>query len=101
MSAVCGACHGSGWVSRDPDIGTEQECFSCGGSGVDEEADNLAPGAMPEPSKAQQAEYYRLYKEIEADCDSIDHALGPAPYQPKSRLIHAEVVRRMNIKEAS
>lgn len=34
----CGACHGSGWVVRDPDIGTEQECFSCDGSGKDEEA---------------------------------------------------------------
>lgn len=26
---VCGACHGSGWAPRDPDIGTEQECSSC------------------------------------------------------------------------
>jgi hypothetical protein len=35
----CGACLGSGWVVRDADIGTDQECFSCGGSGVDEEGD--------------------------------------------------------------
>jgi len=30
--APCGACLGSGWVPRDPDIGTEQECPSCGGA---------------------------------------------------------------------
>ena len=30
----CGGCKGSGWVTRDPDIGTDQECFVCGGSGV-------------------------------------------------------------------
>jgi hypothetical protein len=31
---LCGGCKGSGWVTRDPDIGTDQECFVCGGSGV-------------------------------------------------------------------
>lgn len=25
----CGACGGSGWVTRDPDIGTDQECPAC------------------------------------------------------------------------
>ena len=30
----CGGCGGSGWVTRDPDIGTDQECFVCGGSGT-------------------------------------------------------------------
>jgi DnaJ-class molecular chaperone len=30
---VCGACNGTGWVPRDPDIGTEQECFVCNGTG--------------------------------------------------------------------
>ena len=34
----CGACNGSGWVSRDADIGTEQECFSCYGSGKSDDA---------------------------------------------------------------
>ena len=33
-TAVCGCCHGFGWVVRDPDIGTDQECFVCEGSGV-------------------------------------------------------------------
>lgn len=30
----CGHCHGSGRMVRDPDIGTDQECFVCDGSGV-------------------------------------------------------------------
>ena len=30
----CGGCYGSGWITRDPDIGTDQECFVCGGSGA-------------------------------------------------------------------
>jgi hypothetical protein len=30
----CNACHGSGWVVRDPDIGTDQECFVCDGTGT-------------------------------------------------------------------
>ena len=41
----CGACHGSGWVVRDADIGTDQECFSCGGSDVDEETTADSPTA--------------------------------------------------------
>jgi hypothetical protein len=23
---VCGSCNGTGWMVRDPDIGTDQEC---------------------------------------------------------------------------
>jgi glutaredoxin 3 len=26
---ACGACNGSGWIVRDPDIGTDQKCFDC------------------------------------------------------------------------
>lgn len=44
----CGACLGTGWVSRDADIGTEQECFSCDGSG---KSDNAAPVQAQEPRK--------------------------------------------------
>lgn len=36
---VCGNCNGSGWMVRDPDIGTDQECFVCDGSGRYEEYD--------------------------------------------------------------
>ena len=42
----CGACHGTGWVSRDADIGTEQECFSCDGRG---KSDDAAPVQAQEP----------------------------------------------------
>lgn len=56
--------------------------------------DNVAQGVMPEPSKAQQEEYYRLYAEIEAEWGE-----GEVAYAPKSRLIHAEVVRRMGLNE--
>jgi hypothetical protein len=34
---VCRACNGSGRMVRDPDIGTDQECFVCEGSGVFED----------------------------------------------------------------
>ena len=30
----CGHCNGSGRMVRDPDIGTDQECFVCDGAGV-------------------------------------------------------------------
>jgi len=34
QQTTCGACSGSGRMIRDPDIGTDQECFCCGGSGT-------------------------------------------------------------------
>ena len=33
----CGCCCGTGFVVRDPDIGTDQECFCCNGSGRETE----------------------------------------------------------------
>lgn len=33
----CCACDGSVRMVRDPDIGTDQECFVCGGSGTGEQ----------------------------------------------------------------
>lgn len=57
--------------------------------------DNMAPCAMPEPSKAQQGEYYRLYAEIEASFEQQPLLR----YKPSSRLIHAEVVRRMGLSQ--
>ncbi len=32
--AKCGHCGGTGRMVRDPDIGTDQECFVCDGSGT-------------------------------------------------------------------
>ncbi len=34
---ACAHCNGSGRMVRDPDIGTDQECFVCEGSGFYEE----------------------------------------------------------------
>jgi hypothetical protein len=34
---MCGACNGSGHMVRDHDIGTDQKCFVCEGSGVFED----------------------------------------------------------------
>ncbi len=44
----CGGCGGSGWVPRDPDIGTDQECFVCNGSGAqsEQEPDDLTIAYM-------------------------------------------------------
>ena len=46
QEAVCGACNGSGRVPRDPDIGTDQECFACDGSGLDD-------SPQPAPASAE------------------------------------------------
>ena len=32
--AECKCCYGTGRIVRDPDIGTDQECFCCNGEGV-------------------------------------------------------------------
>lgn len=44
---ACGNCGGTGWMVRDPDIGTDQECFVCNGSG------RYSESATPQPTKAQ------------------------------------------------
>lgn len=44
---ACGNCGGTGWMVRDPDIGTDQECFVCNGSGFYSES------ATPQPTQAQ------------------------------------------------
>lgn len=68
----CGGCGGSGWVTRDPDIGTDQECFVCGGS-----------GAYPkEPEQEQQIETLKrcLFQMQEAAKDLVKQAKSlPSP----------------------
>ena len=44
---ACGNCGGTGWMARDPDIGTDQECFVCDGSG------RYSESATPHPTQAQ------------------------------------------------
>lgn len=46
---TCGACNGSRRMPRDPDIGTDQECFVCDGSAV-----IAAHEAKAVPSRADQ-----------------------------------------------
>ena len=43
----CGNCGGSGRMVRDPDIGTDQECFVCDGSG------SFSEPATPQPTQPQ------------------------------------------------
>ena len=47
----CGHCCGTGRMVRDPDIGTDQECFVCEGSGVVHNAE-LRPQAGQFPPVA-------------------------------------------------
>jgi hypothetical protein len=54
-SSVCRGCNGSGWVVRDPDIGTDQECFVCDGTGNIADLSDLAAKAP-----AAQADDLRL-----------------------------------------
>lgn len=44
---ACGNCGGTGWMVRDPDIGTDQECFVCDGSG------RYSESATPQPTQPQ------------------------------------------------
>lgn len=49
--ASCGGCNGSGWMVRDPDIGTDQECFACNGTGKAEQ-EQQAPAQTGEKSRS-------------------------------------------------
>ena len=53
---ICGHCHGSGRMVRDPDIGTDQECFVCDGTGYvnDEQIEEASPEAMSRIDKLYQ-----------------------------------------------
>jgi hypothetical protein len=64
----CGACHGSGWVVRDPDIGTDQECFACDGSGVDNDPESEAKSEASElPPLPVHPEKYHLWSSLELE----------------------------------
>jgi DnaJ-class molecular chaperone len=45
---MCDHCNGTGRMVRDPDIGTDQECFVCDGTGYvnDEQLDETTPDAI-------------------------------------------------------
>jgi hypothetical protein len=62
----CPHCHGSGRMVRDPDIGTDQECFVCDGTGyVDDEEGRLKEFAPPEGSGGNDDRSRRLRKILE------------------------------------
>ena len=56
----CNSCKGSGWVVRDPDIGTDQECFVCQGSGMRED-------------EAQPAQEEECKHQFQVDQDAPKH----------------------------
>ena len=89
---VCGACHGSGWVVRDEGIGTDQECFSCGGSGVyDDAAPDRAPSADSAASLLREhiidvAGDFLAQGEMMKFEDALDAAIAAsAPQQKEDR----------------
>lgn len=55
---ACGACNGSGRMVRDPDIGTDQECFVCDGSGQNIEAAHGIKPKCPNCGKVNPAEIH-------------------------------------------
>lgn len=50
----CPHCHGSGRMVRDPDIGTDQECFVCDGTGYVDQIDEASPEAIARIHKLSQ-----------------------------------------------
>ena len=56
---ACGNCGGTGWMVRDPDIGTDQECFVCDGSG------RYSESATPQPTQTQAGAVPLNHKNIE------------------------------------
>jgi hypothetical protein len=64
----CGNCYGSGRMVWDADIGTDQECFACDGTGYDEdddEKDDIKEGLDPDQRS-------RLDDLIDKYKDSVD-----------------------------
>lgn len=74
----CGACLGSGWVPRDADIGTEQECFSCDGTGKSEDAAPAAAnGALTDKREMFDRMYLSMHSfHTKAELDKEWHRTG-------------------------
>jgi hypothetical protein len=71
----CGHCNGSGRMVRDPDIGTDQECFVCDGTGV---SDDTTPPAQPAP--VQEPVAMRMPKVGDKVVCIEDESLGTVVY---------------------
>jgi hypothetical protein len=78
----CGHCNGSGRMVRDPDIGTDQECFVCDGAGVPAAPvqEDWGPGPHEchslTAAPVQEPVAWR-YRGILHDFDPSDWAEGP------------------------
>jgi hypothetical protein len=62
---TCGVCNGSGWVVRDPDIGTDQECFGCNG-------ERVVPAEL-EPAEKEVVRLKELLARVLTKLDDTTH----------------------------
>jgi hypothetical protein len=89
---ACNSCKGSGWVVRDPDIGTDQECFVCQGSGVLEDvaqpAQELPYDVPPLPDSLPRRSVGEALREAIAAADALDKVV----------IDQASDLRRLRIK---
>jgi hypothetical protein len=61
----CGHCHGTGRMVRDPDIGTDQECFVCDGTGYVNDEQGVAEGYDSEDlANEVYTEFERIYPNL-------------------------------------
>jgi len=85
----CGHCHGTGRMVRDPDIGTDQECFVCDGTGyvTDEQLDETSPEAddkkewqkqNAKPKQLGKTEKYFSTRHTTKDTGAADKEQGVA-----------------------
>lgn len=97
---ACGNCGGSGRMVRDPDIGTDQECFVCDGSGSFSEpvtqqptqAQAGAPRVSPEQWQALFDDQKRLVELANSRADIAESMLkavqaqaGAVPFNKAQR----------------
>jgi hypothetical protein len=69
----CNHCNGSGRMVRDPDIGTDQECFVCDGAGV--------PAAPTQDHQINQLEKFKNHVLTNADALGVVLDAPAAPVQ--------------------
>lgn len=55
----CKHCHGTGCMIRDPDIGTDQECFVCDGIGILEIEQVLSDNNILDIFSEDEAPFYK------------------------------------------
>lgn len=78
---ACGNCGGTGWMVRDPDIGTDQECFVCDGSG------GYSESTTPQPTQAQAGAVPLTDEQWQRIADLTDSILTRATKDEIERVI--------------